>query len=810
VANDTALGTCATAGVGSGGASSTATGGDINIVGGVGDRGFCAPEFARGGNGAGSYWGDGGRGGSSQSQNTASNGNNGGAYGAGGGGGAVEDAASGATGGAGANGIVVTLNYTSSAGDLAEWYETKEDVGPGDVVAISRDFYEYNSRLGLQKSSILEKAVSGNDAVVGVVSSVPYMTIGGDILGEAKHPSKIALAGRVPVKVSEENGKILAGDLLTVSSKPGVAMRSTKAGVVVGRALEDSECLEGEECKVLAMVHTSYTTGALLKVAYRDQGIALDEISSLEPGRDIARAILAQMLQEKQKITAETELSEILTDRIVAGLEIITPRLVADTVVASRLEPVEKDIELALGEDGKLILSRNASGSFSTTFGNTASQSSGTPVITFDSSGNAVFLGEVSAKRIAANEISGLEILTEKLSTLSSTVATLSETKERNEGFDKFIDALAERLVVGRTIVIKSEESEDAAITLSASGDAEFSGAVRAKKLAAEEIQVPGLSLLASTVDALSTTTTVLKTKVAAIEEALRNLPPPSPPLQIYTFAELLTAEKGITVSGLATLNGGLLVERISSPNETLALMSDAIFFGRPYFTGDTGGFALIPQGERRVDVKFEREYIEQPVISATLSLEEEDIASGSAASSTLDVTELEETVLKHNITYLVTRKSTKGFTILLNKPAPTDLRFSWIALAVKNAKTFTLRSLSQPPTPAQDSALTSDISASSSSYSNASPNSDSVESSSTAPTSSQDVSQEAAGLSDQTTEIKIPTSTSTDSDASSTPQAPAPEVTNSAGEDSTAVSESSPEDSAPQDSSLQEDSVSP
>jgi hypothetical protein len=42
-------------------------------------------------------------------------------------------------------GVAVTLNYTSSAADLAEWYETKQGVGQGDVVGVSRDFIEYDT-----------------------------------------------------------------------------------------------------------------------------------------------------------------------------------------------------------------------------------------------------------------------------------------------------------------------------------------------------------------------------------------------------------------------------------------------------------------------------------------------------------------------------------------------------------------------------------------------------------------------------------------------------------------------------------------
>jgi len=48
----------------------------------------------------------------------------------------------------------------------------------------------------------------------------------------------ISLAGRVPVKVSTENGVIKEGDYLTSSTIPGVAMKAINAGPVIGKALE--------------------------------------------------------------------------------------------------------------------------------------------------------------------------------------------------------------------------------------------------------------------------------------------------------------------------------------------------------------------------------------------------------------------------------------------------------------------------------------------------------------------------------------------------------------------------------------------
>lgn len=54
------------------------------------------------------------------------------------------------------------------------------------------------------------------------------------------HPNvyPLALQGRVPVKVSSMNGPIQPGDDLTSSTIPGIAMKATNGGQIIGKALE--------------------------------------------------------------------------------------------------------------------------------------------------------------------------------------------------------------------------------------------------------------------------------------------------------------------------------------------------------------------------------------------------------------------------------------------------------------------------------------------------------------------------------------------------------------------------------------------
>jgi hypothetical protein len=84
----------------------------------------------------------------------------------------------------------------------------------------------------------------------------------------------VALAGRVPTKVSTENGPIEIGDPLTSSNLPGVAMKAKKPGRIIGLALEP---YSGEGVgKIMVFVNTQWYINSdhlLQTEPEEDQGI---------------------------------------------------------------------------------------------------------------------------------------------------------------------------------------------------------------------------------------------------------------------------------------------------------------------------------------------------------------------------------------------------------------------------------------------------------------------------------------------------------------------------------------------------------
>ncbi|MBI4273020.1 hypothetical protein HY621_04180 [Candidatus Uhrbacteria bacterium] len=135
--------------------------------------------------------------------------------------------------------------------DIAELYEADEKVEVGDVIVTS------------DKERRVKKSTRAyQEGILGIVSGSPAIVFeGSDVIAGSK-PNRfkkgikppIALAGRVPVKVSLENGEINPGDYLTSSSVPGVAMKATEPGSTLGVALEKYD-IRKKENTVLVLVN---------------------------------------------------------------------------------------------------------------------------------------------------------------------------------------------------------------------------------------------------------------------------------------------------------------------------------------------------------------------------------------------------------------------------------------------------------------------------------------------------------------------------------------------------------------------------
>ncbi|MBI4058031.1 hypothetical protein HY405_01825, partial [Candidatus Microgenomates bacterium] len=440
--------------------------------------------------------------------------------------------------------------YQKVAGaDLAEIYYTKDGtIRSGDVVSLDSTISG-----GVRKSG---KAYDRE--TIGIITTEPGLVTGDGKTNTKDIPVLVALSGRVPVKVTAENGPIKPGDLLTSSSTPGVAMRATKAGQIVGQAMTPFD--RGGIGSVLAFIKTIYANGSKIADLLPGLSASTSEMEAQNTSEvSLSKLALTQFISQKEQLAQQVDLSEIVTDRIAAGLEVITPKVTAqelnvDTIAAA----TGSEVVLNLTNDGQFVFK----------------DESGEEAISFDSLGNAFFRGTVNADKVKANQIEGLEVITNQI----------SKIKDQNDNLN-----------------VKTEE------------------------LAGQ-------------------------------------------------------------IAGVATFGGKTIFQALTDFIGNVIFNGDVTFLGRPTFNKDTAGFALIKKDSDKVDISFEKEYANIPIvnISATLDFD------GSQATPEQKATQeaLESKILNGDIRYLVTNRTTKGFTIKLNKPAHEDLTFSWVALVVQDAKT--------------------------------------------------------------------------------------------------------------------------
>lgn len=136
--------------------------------------------------------------------------------------------------------ILSEVGITGS--DLAEVYSTNDkSITMGDVVTLDPTLIA-----GVQKTT-----KEYDSTAFGVVSTKPAEIIGGLDDKNAASGVPVALTGRVPVKVTTENGAISPGDLLTTSNIAGFAKRMDRAGPVIGIAMEQFDPDNGHESEVV-------------------------------------------------------------------------------------------------------------------------------------------------------------------------------------------------------------------------------------------------------------------------------------------------------------------------------------------------------------------------------------------------------------------------------------------------------------------------------------------------------------------------------------------------------------------------------
>ena len=407
--------------------------------------------------------------------------------------------------GANSSGLIVKLGNSSSTTSATNKWVAFEQSGIGIVGVIKgndsngvtfqtngiADFaeylkkdenqkIEYGSVVCINSNGLTSPCTDSNQNIVGVASEHPSF-LGGENLGERSVP--VGLVGEVLTKVSNINGDIKSGDLLTSSTIPGVSAKAIKPTAMIGRALESfdsSDCTTSYSSENFGLITSNkICTGKiliLLNIGYYDpnpplvsalqkakddvlSGISNININSLFAHNLIVDNLSAGIIKARDitvdslNVTSSEVLigGKSLKDYLTAAIEDVLSKNQTNIIspIAS-IEEIHTNVISPLAQ-GNLTVKLSSSEGSSFVIQN----SSGSAVATIDSNGNASFSGSLfsseasvsgtlRAKKIIADEIEGNSPISDyiDISTLSSQFVYIDNLNATTASFAQGLIAL--------------------------------------------------------------------------------------------------------------------------------------------------------------------------------------------------------------------------------------------------------------------------------------------------------------------------------------------------------------------------------
>ncbi len=147
-------------------------------------------------------------------------------------------------------------NSIISSFDVAENYNTTDSsISEGDIVSVDVNQTLSNGQPDAERF-VSKTSKRYQSSAIGAVSTKPGLLLADWSKKATGNERAVALVGRVPVKVNNQNGEIVPGDPITTSDTPGVGMKAKAAGRIIGYAMEG---FGGDKSgKILVFINPSY------------------------------------------------------------------------------------------------------------------------------------------------------------------------------------------------------------------------------------------------------------------------------------------------------------------------------------------------------------------------------------------------------------------------------------------------------------------------------------------------------------------------------------------------------------------------
>jgi hypothetical protein len=262
-------------------------------------------------------------------------------------------------------------NYSVSGGaDIAEYFPSVEQLSAGDVVRIDPERPEH----------IIKSTSAYENKVLGIVSTNP-----GIILGK-KDGYPVALAGRVPVKISPTSSAITPGDYLTTSSQAGYAMKAQASGKVIGQALESWSPDSGKDT-VMVFINNTY-----IQMAEVNPSGNINLVGNIEDGFFV-------QYDQNQIADKKEGFAEVIAANLKAGI----------AEIAGLSTNNIKTAEIKAQDDGKINIKIGSQDIFQGKI--EVTNQNNEIVYSLDEKGNAVFAGKLEANEIKSKNLEVSESL---------------------------------------------------------------------------------------------------------------------------------------------------------------------------------------------------------------------------------------------------------------------------------------------------------------------------------------------------------------------------------------------------------------
>lgn len=349
-----------------------------------------------------------------------------------------------------AGGLIIKLEGNSPTN---KWIAFQQD-GAGEIGAITgstssgimynstnADFAEYfrkdpNQSIGYQEivcldpQGLIEPCNAVSENIVGITSQNPAF-LGGRNLGD--NSIAVGLSGQVLTKISNINGDIKAGDALTSSEIPGVAVKANKEGLMVGRAIskfDSSDCpFDPSRNFGLADNSEKICEGSIYIVL----NVSRFEPSLTQKADQLKNIVLLQtqdgVYEIKDALSKTITKSDAFGTAVIANLTagvVNAKQIVADSIDAGAIKIAGLNIRDYIASTISQIEIKSPIGNFNETHTNiisplsdnqnvivrlpdkssfTIENASQSAVASIDSKGNASFSGQLSAGNIETHNI---------------------------------------------------------------------------------------------------------------------------------------------------------------------------------------------------------------------------------------------------------------------------------------------------------------------------------------------------------------------------------------------------------------------